>query len=284
MRKSDRPNIFSYLDYRAFMQDMFDFKQKENSRYSYRYFADKIGLLSTNYFSLVIKGKRNISLKTAIKIGRGFGLKKMEQDFFQNLVLMNNATDHDQKNYYYQKMIASPGFMKIKKVDKSSYEYFSKWYYPVIREIVEFGDRRHSPEQIAALLNPKILPPQAKKALRLLQELGLIGKDAEGRWEKCSTIVDTGPEVRSLTVSNFHKEMLKLATESIDRHSSDQRDISGMVLSIKYNGDTLKQIKKEIDTFRKRIAQLPASDTDADHVMYIGMQMFPLTNRGKDEE
>ncbi len=70
-------------------------------------------------------------------------------------------------------MMSIQGYTKVRRIEKKSYEYFSKWYNPAIREIVMFGGRNYTPEQIASSLNPKITPREAERALKLLMELGL---------------------------------------------------------------------------------------------------------------
>ncbi len=78
-------------------------------------------------------------------------------------------------------MMSMKGFVKIHHLEKSRYTYFSKWYYPVVREIIMFGDRNYSPAQIAAVLSPAITEKEAEKALKLLIELELIKQEEEPR-------------------------------------------------------------------------------------------------------
>ncbi len=277
-----QPTIFSYLDYRSFLKDNIEYKKNENKKFSYRYFSNKGGFSSTNFLSLVVKGKRNLTNESIAKIARAFTFKKQEREFFENLVYMNQASNHDEKNYYYQKMMSLKPFSKINKLNKASYEYFSKWYYPVVREIVMFGDRKYTPEQVAGLLNPKITPKQAEKALKLLLKLELIQKDSAGRWRKSDNIVSTGPEVKSLVIANFHKEMMKIAAESIERYPAGKRDISGLVLSI--NSKTIEEIKRKIDKFRNELAELELKDKNTNQIVYINIHAFPLTDEIIQEE
>ncbi len=135
----DCPAVYNYLDYRAFLKDLVEFRKQQDSKYSYRYFSGKAGFSSTNFISLVVKGKRNLTNGSISQIAKGLGLKKKEREFFENLVFMNQASTHDEKNYYYKRMMAFKPFTESSSIDKSCYEYFSNWYYPVIREIVSFN-------------------------------------------------------------------------------------------------------------------------------------------------
>ncbi len=271
----ERPVIYDYLDYRAFLREMFLFRKQKDTYFSYRYFSRKAGFASPNFLKLVIDGQRNLTNESIAKIAKGFGLKNQEREFFENLVFMNQASAHEERNHYYKKMISAKGYTSIHKLDKANYEYFSKWYYPVIREVVMFGDRNHTPEQIAGLLDPAIMPKEAERAMKLLTELGLIRKDPNGRWEQCEKALTTGPEVASLIIANFHREMLRLATESLDRHSGETRDITALTLSIRH--EQMPEIKRRIASLRKALLELACYHEGPDQVVQINIQMFPLT-------
>jgi uncharacterized protein (TIGR02147 family) len=274
-KNREKPNIFNYLDYRAFLRDLFEYKKQRNYLFSYRVFAGKAGFSSPNFLKLIIDGKRNLSNEGIGKVAKGFDLKKQERDFFENLVFMNQASTHYDKDYYYKKMMSVNGYLKSHKIDKAGYVYFSKWYYPAIREIVVFGDRNITPDKIAQLLNPSITAREAEKALDLLKELGLIMKNKEGLWEQADSVVTTGPEVKSLIITNYHKEMMKLGMEAIERYPSDERDISAVILSVKK--EKFKEFKQRIIAFREELLKLACEDKAPDQVIQINIQAFPLT-------
>ena len=269
------PNIFDYLDYRAFLRDLFNFRKLKNHLFSYRVFAGKAGFSSPNFLKLVIDGKRNLSNESIGKIAKGFGLKKQEREFFENLVFMNQASTNDDKNHYYKKMMSVSGYLKSHRINKSNYKYFSKWYYPAIREIAVFGDRNATPEQISESLNPNIPVKEVEKALEILLELGLLRKDTSGLWEQADKVVSTGAEVKSLVIFNYHKEMIKLALEAFERHSAEKRSMSGVTISIKE--EKLTEIKKIISAFRKELLKLACEDEGSNKVFQINIQAFPLT-------
>lgn len=269
------PNIFDYLDYREFLRDLFNFKKYNNRLFSYRVFAGKAGFSSPNFLKLVIDGKRNLSSESIGKIAKGFGFKKQEREFFENLVFMSQASTNDEKNHYYKKMLSVNGYLKSHRIHKSNYKYFSKWYYPVIREIAVFGDRNSTPEQISESLNPNVPVKEVEKALEILLELGLLRKDKSGLWEQSDKVVTTGAEVKSLAIFNYHKGMIKLALEAFERHPADNRSMSGVTISIKQ--EKLPEIKKIISAFRKEILNLACEDEGSDKVFQINIQAFPLT-------
>ncbi len=271
------PSVYDYLDYRRFLSDLMAFKKQGDKKYSFRYLSNACGFASPNFIKLVLDGRRNLTNESLAKIAKGFGLSTAEREFFENLVFMNQAETHGEKDHYYQKMMAAKAFTKIHKIDKARYEYFSKWYYPAIREIAVFNGGDYSPEQIAQLLHPRITAKEAEKALYLLAELDLIEKDHQGKWHQVDSSITTGPEVQSLIIANFHKEMLKLAAESIDRFSSAERDITGLTISISQK--KISRIKELIAGLRKELLTMACQDETADQVVQINFQVFPLSKQ-----
>ncbi len=271
----ERPSVYDYLNYRSYLADMFNFRKSKSASFSYRYFSRKAGFASPNFLKLVTNGQRNLTSCSIAKVAKGFGLKKREREFFENMVYMNQAATHDEKNHYYCKMAALTGSKNATAIDKKQYEYFSKWYYPAIRELIAFGNGKSTPETIAAQLNPKVSTKEVSKAIDLLASMHLVEKSDDGHWQQMHQNISTGPEIKSLVVVNYHKEMMRLAGESIDRVPPKARDISALTLSIQR--DTLSELKERIIAFRKELMEIAGADESPDTVIQINVQLFPLT-------
>lgn len=269
------PSVFQYLDYRAFLDDMFGYRKAKDAYFSHRYFARMAGFSTPNFLKLVITGQRNLTSTSIAQVAKGFSLKSKEREFFEYLVFMTQAKNHHERNYYYQKMMSIRGMGTIKKLESASYEYFSNWYVPVLREVATWGDGRMSAEEMAALLNPPVAPKDAERALKVLTDLQLLKKDEEGRWRQSEAAVTTGPEVRSLVIANYHREMIRLATESIERHPSQERDLSALTLSL--SRERMPELKKKIAAFRRELLDLASREDAPEQVVQINFQAFPLT-------
>ncbi len=277
-----RPCIFEYNDYREFLKDMFLFKKETTPSFSYRFFSRLAGFSSPNFLKLVMEGQRNLTNTSIASVAKGFKFKKPERDFFENMVFMNQAAAHSERDHYYRKMLAAKTHGKLKTIETARYDYFSRWYLPVIRELVMFGDRKQTSEQIGAKMIPPVKAKEVELALRRLEELGLIGKDEQGCWRQTDTLLSTGPEVKSLLITNFHKEMIRLAEESIARHPAKNRDITALTISIEKK--RIGELKQKIADFRKDILKEFADDDNANQVVQINIQAFPLTKPDNEGE
>ena len=275
------PIVFDYLDYRLFLSDMYAYRKQKDGFFSYRYFSGKAGFASPNFLKLVIEGQRNLTNTSIAKVAKGFGLKKEERRFFENLVFMNQAKGHEEKTYYLKRMMSIKGYLKIRRLEKQSYDYFSHWFNPVIREVVMFGEQDFSAETISTLLIPEVSVTEVKKALGLLQELGLIKRTVQGRWEQADPVISTGPEVKSLAVADYHRQAIKLGAGAIERFPAQERDVSALTLRV--NGSSIQKIKQRIARFRRELLAFALEEESPDQVFQVNFQAFPLTKRYKKE-
>lgn len=132
-----------------------------------------------------------------------------------------------------------------------------------------------APAEVAALLDPPITTREAERALQVLTELQLLQQDSDGGWVQTDANLTTGPEVRSLVVANYHREMIRLGGEAIERHCSEGRDISALTLGI--CPERMPELKQKIAAFRRELLELAARDEDPQQVVQINFQLFPLT-------
>jgi uncharacterized protein (TIGR02147 family) len=275
MASMEQPSIYNYLDYRGFLQDLFEFRKQGDRGFSHRSFAQRAGFASPNFLKLVMAGRRNLTTESLAKVARGFGLKKQEREYLENLVYMNQAATHDEKNHYYAKLMRLRSNSPVKLIDKACYEYLSTWYCPAVREIITFGGGHLSAPEIASLLTPGVTAREVERALAVLLDLGLIRRTEDGAWQQCDKALTTGPEVQMLGAANFHREMIRLAGEAIERFPAAERDIGALTLSIP--AERFAEIKKRIVAFRRELLALACEDDRPDRVVQVNIQLFPLT-------
>jgi uncharacterized protein (TIGR02147 family) len=108
-----------------------------------------------------------------------------------------------------------------------------------------------------------------------------VKKDKNGSHVPADSIVTTGPEVRSTILANFHRQNLIWCADALAGVESNERDISSLTLSISHG--TYKEIKKEIQDFRKRLLSLAKKDQDPEMVAHIGFQLMPRSKMKKKE-
>lgn len=282
MPRNTKPiNLFRYLDYRKYLRDLYGTAKKSRAGFSFRHFSKKAGFGSSNFYKLVMDGDRNLTEGSLEKFARGLKLNKQEQEFFRNLVFFNQAKTHQGKDTYYKKLLQSRKFNELKPMTKDQYKFYATWYHAVVRELVTSKDCGKSFEAIAKKIQPPLTSQQVQGSVELLESLGFIEKTKTG-FRQSSPIVTTGPEVGSLILMNYHKELLALASERLPKIPSEKRDISALTLGIAK--EKLPEIKKRIQEFRKSILEFVSTETNPETVALLNIQFFPVTEDGEQNE
>ncbi len=277
--------IFEYMNYREFLRDYYSEKKEQHAFYSYRLFSQKAGFKSPNFLKLVIEGERNLSKDSVFKFAKALNLKKKEADYFENLVFFNQSESLEEKNAYLTKLMrhrAKPG---AKKMEKGEYSYYSEWYHPVIRDLVGAVNFRDNFKMLGQAVAPSISAAEAEKSVKLLLDLGFIRTDGNGTYWKTSASLTTGPVVRSVAIANYHKAMLQLASESIERFPSSQRDVESLTVSV--SEETYRiMMKRASDFLLNELLPLAEADKNNERVAQVNLQIFPLSQGlkpGKEE-
>jgi uncharacterized protein (TIGR02147 family) len=224
---------------------------------------------------LVMQGKRNLGKDSLLKISSGLGLKKKESQYFSYLVFFDQAKSDVEKNYFFTLISAFRSKSQIVNIHADKFNYYDKWYNPVLREIVKYQSAQVDLKAIAESVSPPIMPKEVKKSLKLLQDLELLKVDKFGRMAQTSDLINTDREVQSLAVRNFHKKMSDLGKAAIDNVEPQAREVSSITVRISEKG--FDQIKKRIQDFREELLQLVKTDKLDDRVYQLNFQFFPVS-------
>jgi uncharacterized protein (TIGR02147 family) len=281
MVRSQRVDIFSYLDFRLFLRDEYELRKKQQRGFSYRWFAKKAGLSSPNFLQLIIQGKRNLSSETAQRFAEALSLDSTEARFFGDLVGFNQASSVSEKNAHYERLSGYRKHRAVRAVERNEFEYYSRWYVPVIREMVTCEGFREEPEWIAARLIPVITATQAGQAIELLLQLGFLVRDDCGKLRQADPLLSTGPEVRSLAVGNFHRQMMERAAAAIELVEREWRDISALTVAL--GPETFKLFKQKIVALRKELLEISANEQRPSRVIQMNFQLFPMASTEEKE-
>lgn len=274
MDKQKAISIYDYTDYRQFLRDYYEEQKKKNPAFSYRYFARKAGFNSSGLYKDIIDGRTGITRGMILRFSTAMKLTQKQQEYFETMVYFNEAKTVEEKNLYFERLMKFRD-SKAFRVDASQYEYYSKWYYIAVRELLAINNIGDDYAAIAQVLNPTIRTEHAKKAIDVLKKLKLIQKNKNGYYKAADNILTTGHEVKSLAIANFQKAMMDMAKEAIDRHPAQHRNISTVTFSV--SEGIYNDIKAELDACRKRILGMVERSENEDRVCQLNMQLFPLT-------
>jgi uncharacterized protein (TIGR02147 family) len=267
-------SVYDYFDYRKYLYDIYQERKTANPAFSYRLIAAKAGFSSAGFFSKILQGSTNISMKSAIAFAILFKLTKQETRYFEMLVQFNQAQDHEEKRHFFEQLLSMKQTGGKNLVPKQ-YELFSTWYYVVIRELLNFYPFYGDYKELASKIVPPIKETEAKKAIAILEKLGLIMKNPQGCYEQTDAVITTGDVWSSFAIEQFQIATAALAGQVIKATPKKERDISTCTLSI--SAKTLETIRERTKQFRKEILELARSDNFADQIYHLNIHLFPVS-------
>lgn len=276
------PSPYDYLNFRLYLADWFAAKKEANPRFSHRLFARLAGQKSPSLLHHVIEGRRNLTAQTTEGFVAALSLRTGEAQFFRLLVAFEQAKDAAAREEAWEAISTTRRFLEARRIDRSAFDYLSNWAVPAIRELAVRSDFRPEPEWIADQLRPRITAAEAKRALAILLDLGLL-VESEDTLVTAEASVATPPEVAGLAVRNYHQGMLERASESIERFPSADRHLLAVTVGVPEA--LMPVLKEEANAFLQRMMHLcDASAEDVDRIVQMNLQIFPLTASREDAE
>jgi len=267
------PDIFLYTDYRSYLSDWFDESKKQHSFMSYRYLGSKIPT-DPGYLVRILSGQRHISEALIPGFIQALRLSDREAQYFQALVPFTKARGERSVREALQKLLALRD-LRVKTLESGQYKFYQAWYHTSVRLVLALGKFTGDFGGLARCLSPEITPEQAEESVRLLQDLGLVREDPDGSWHLTEDFITTGDAWKGIGVKEFQRQTLRLAMESVDRHSREERSISTLSLTIPRSElPALKEITKQ---FRAQVMRWAGAQADPDRVYQVNIQIFPLS-------
>ena len=268
-------SVFDYLDYRQYLRDFYVQQKKTASFFSYRYIGNKVGM-DSSFLIKVLQGHLHIADDRIDKFTKICGFNEKEAAYFHALVHFNKAKTEKESKLYFEKML-STNTAKSDKLGENQYEFFQKWYYSAVWSLLDGHPFHGDPKDLGLLLAPPINPKEAKAALKLLEDLKLIERKEDGEYRAVGLNLTTGKEWRSVAITQYQREMIKLAEESLERFRKEERDVSTLTMNIPEAA--MPEIRELASEFRESLKKLVNSYTETDRVYQLNIQMFPLTKK-----
>lgn len=278
-------SIFEYFDYRKYLSDYYQYKKSTSNAFSYRYFSIKAGLISPVFLKLVIDGKRNLTRQTIEKFSKALQLNKKQSLFFKNLVLFDQAKTSSEKQEHYAVLRSMENSITEKIINDDQFEYFSKWYNAIIRELVVLYDFKQDFSLLARSVYPQITEREAKNAVATLEKLGLIRKQENGTcYEQIDrALINNSSHTGLMAIRRFNKTMIEHALNAVENVPVERRHVSGITVGI--SKQMYEIIQSEIIAFKDRLVTLANRSEQSSCVYQVNIQLFPVSEDiGKSTE
>ncbi|MFA4875095.1 MAG: TIGR02147 family protein [bacterium] len=274
----NRPCIFEYENYRAYLGDWYAWMKETKPGFSYRAFSRWAGFLSPNQLQLIILGKRNITRSTIATFLKVLKLPRKEARCFELLVDLNQAATPEAKANALLEI--SRLFKKYNRnLQHGQIEYLTKWYYAVVRELVTTKGFRPDRHFLTRRVGHKVTPRHIDEAIDKLVELGLLIRDAKGKLRQENAIVTTGSEIAEAAAYLYHDQMIRMALDALKGQLPTERHFSGITLACRK--EDIPEISQILDECRRQVLSYLEGRgmCEDDDVYQLNLQLFRVTKK-----
>ena len=278
-----RPDLFAFLDHRAFLADWFTWKKSTNRRFSHRVFSRLAGVRSPSLLLLVTKGDRNITPNTLPGFIKALSLDEEEASFFRLLVDLDAADMAEERTAIFQRIAASQRFRAAHPIEGESFRYLSRWYIPAVRELALCAGFQADAAWIAGVVRPAVTEQQAQEALDTLQALGMLTVGGDGSVEVTDATLATPHEIVGTAVHNYHQGMLTRSGDAITAFRPHERHLGAVTVAVPAH--RVPELKAAVTAFQERFLDLcDGMEEDSTRVYQMNLQLFPLSAATRPEE
>jgi uncharacterized protein (TIGR02147 family) len=272
-------NIFGYTDFHKYLLDLTAAMQEGTAVYSQRVIARKMGLDPGN-FSRILKGERSFPGSAVDKLATSLKLKKREREYLHALYDYHYARGHKKKRSHFEQMLRFRE-SKVRHIASDKYEFFERWYYSAVREVLGFFkyDGTNAAE-LGRLIVPAITARQVERAMQILAKLKLVRQNVDGFWYRTDEVINAGPVARGLSLNNYLIATMSLARDALEQPGGTvQFSSTNLTLS----EEAFNEVAEEIRHLRRKVLEMARDCSGPDRVYQLNFQFFPLTRQPDSE-
>lgn len=251
----------------------FSRRKQRNTSYSLRAFARDLRL-SPSRLSEVLNGKEGLSEKTVDVIASTLTKKSVERGYIKDLVLAEFSRNSKVRESAKIRVDEMRKAESLRRLREDQFRVISDWYHSAILELVHLPDFNEEPEWIAQRLG--IPAVTASKALFRLHNLGLLSRQADGKWIAKPEAYSAFSEMPSAAIRKFHHQILNMHSDSLREDPMHDRQFLSMILSIPRS--RLEEFKTEMNKFATQFWQ-KIENEPKDDLYSLSLQLCPVRNR-----
>jgi uncharacterized protein (TIGR02147 family) len=262
-------------------------RSQRNPSYSLRALARDIEC-SPTFLSLVLSGKRRLSLQRAKQISQSLQLP----DHTKNILLRAVATEALSQD---TRELLDPFKAASESMNNPLDTYFDvvedretllkHWYHVAILDLASTKNFKPDTDWIAKRLGISGL--EARDAVNRLIRLGLV--EVKGaKWRKTENRIFVKTKNSQKAIREFHQQMAQRAIEVMKASDAQKdfeaRSISGITMAI--DPSRVEKARKMIAKFQDSLADLMTEGSNCTEVYQLNVQFFPLTvlNSGSENK
>lgn len=275
---SDSQCIFGFTDFVAFLNAKVATKGKySQGPYNLKKWSQRLGYRSPSSLAMVLNRKRLPTSKMINLLCEDFNFNESQSRYFSTLVEIERQKDKGQDvTILMEEAKRLSGNSEYQNINYNQFNIINEWFCFPIRALTRHKNFENSLDWIAKALRNKVSKTQIKTSIEGLIKVGLIKQDPEKGLIENQQSTHTGNTIPSSAIRNHHKSMLKVAIDSIEEQTIDNRMIQG--LTIAFNKERKEDAFKDIAHFINEFNHKYGEVENVNSVYQLGVQFFEHTS------
>jgi len=261
------------IDYRKQLKEALGEKTALRPGYSMRAFAKQVEI-SPSHLSRVLRGEKDLSPKSALKIALELDFNHEKREQFLDLVSYHSADPHTKKLLLERINKRLKGNLK-QSLDDELFKVISDWYYLPLFEFTKAKGFKSDSLWIAKKFNLSVAEINA--AIDRMESLSLLTRDSHGNLSVRSELqIQTTDDITSMAIRKHHKQMSEKAIQALQTQMTEEREFQSVHFA--FSPNNIKRAKKMIREFADKF-ESELKPLSGEEVYQLNLQFFRLTKK-----
>lgn len=258
-----RPLIGNYREPAVFVRDMLQFRRQQDRKFSVQKATQGLRKISPALVSLVIQGKRKLTIDRVDEFAKLLGLNSAEKSHFKSWITGGEPKPLDSGSR--------------KEVGLSI---LNDWLNVYVKDLFHLREVQENPELVERLLATLASPQRIRRSVEFLVREGHLRRNLDGKLVIETNLTVTDPGVPSAKIKLFHKGALSLAKQAIDLYSVNERMANALLVPL--DAKRHEELLELINEFAERLKDFTAQDSvDADRLYQVLINLSPVGGKSK---
>ncbi|HNY30882.1 MAG TPA: TIGR02147 family protein [Fibrobacteria bacterium] len=229
--------------------------------------------LDPSLLGKIVQGERHLATSRIQPVCDLVGLRGEQAEYFRHMVLFAKSKTAREAQACFERMQELRRVAPVE-LDDTQETYWDRWIQVALRSLLTCGNFGDDWARLGLLLHPPQEAATVRSAMKTLERLGMIAKNAEGFWQPVEPFVRDRQGSQTRALRNFHRQSILLALEAMEKLPTSRRNISSVVLAV--DQEVYQDLVGMIEDLRSRALTRSTRSLRPDRVVQLGLQLVPL--------
>lgn len=264
-----RPLQSNYAESVAFLKAMIDYRKRTERNFSVMLATKDLRKVSSALVSLVLQGKRKITLDRADEFCKLMGLSPSEKMYFKNSLKFEEKPEEQKRD-----------FLEARQKNKKEFavSLLNDWLNVYVKDAFRIPEIQRNPQLIYKELATIASKNRVDKSLQFLLREGYLRKTLDGCIVVETSLVTQETPPPGHKIRAFHKAALSIAKQNIDLFNVNERFANTLVLDL--TPKRYQELVAMIQEFARELQNFAAvEEQNGDRLYQVSLHLTPTGGR-----